>query len=253
MPSSSAKPLSGDALTGRSSEHVVPLPGGGCRLHPEAARAFLALQTAARGAGLELQAVSGFRDLARQLAIWNGKFRGERPVLDRRGRPVDMQALDEAGRVAAILVWSALPGASRHHWGSDFDVVDSATVPTGEPPRLEAHDFAPAGRHARLSTWLDEHAAGFGFFRPYDVDRGGTSPEPWHLSYAPVAGPALAAMSPGLLEEALSGVQIEGRATIGRLLPSLFGRYVAAVAPPPAEALAAAADAAALSRASRPA
>jgi LAS superfamily LD-carboxypeptidase LdcB len=253
MPSSSAKPLSGEALTGRCSDHVEPLPGGDCRLHPEAIGAFLALQGAAREAGLELQAVSGFRDLARQLAIWNGKFRGERPVLDRHGRPVDMAALDESGRVDAILVWSALPGASRHHWGSDFDVVDAATVPAGEPPRLEAHDFAPAGRHARLADWLDRHAARFGFFRPYDVDRGGTSPEPWHLSYAPVAGPALAAMSPRLLAEALAGVQIEGRATIERRLPSLFQGYVAAVAPPPAAALAAAWAGDALSRASRPA
>lgn len=257
MPSSSAKPLSGDALTGRSSAHVEPLPGSDCRLHPQAIVAFLAMQEAARAEGLALQAVSGFRDLARQLTIWNGKFRGERPVQDRQGRPVDMQALDEAARVEAILVWSALPGASRHHWGSDFDVVDAATVPAGESPRLEAQDFAPGGRHALLAGWLARHAAAFGFFRPYDRDRGGTSPEPWHLSYAPVAGPALAAMSPALLAEALAGVHIEGRATIERRLPSFFEGYVAAVAPPPAAALAAdlaaALAAAALSRASRPA
>ena len=257
MPSSSAKPLSGEALTGRSSAHVVALPGGACRLHPGAAAAFLAMQAAARGEGLELQAVSGFRDLARQLAIWNGKFRGERPVLDRHGRPVDMAALDEPGRVEAILVWSALPGASRHHWGSDFDVVDAASVPAGEPPRLESHDFAAAGRHAPLAGWLDRHAADYGFFRPYDIDRGGVSPEPWHLSFAPVAVPAQAAMGARLLAEALAGVDIEGRTTIERRLDSLYDRYVAAVAVPPPAALVArlvdeaAADA--LSRASRPA
>jgi len=228
---------------------VTALPGSGCLLHPEAIAAFIALQSAARGAGLDLQAVSGFRDLARQLAIWNGKFRGERPLLDRHGQPLDALALDEPARVAAILVWSALPGASRHHWGSDFDVIDAATVPAGEPARLEAHDFAPAGRHAALADWLARHAADYGFFPPYDSDRGGTSPEPWHLSYAPVAGPALAAMSVELLAEALAGVEVEGRTTIGQRLPDLFARYVVAVAAPPAAALAAVA----LSRASRPA
>ena len=258
MASPSAKSLSGNALTGRSSGHVVALPGSGCLLHPEAIRAFLALQSAARGAGLELQAVSGFRDLARQLAIWNGKFRGERPVLDRQGQPLDMAALDEPGRVDAILVWSALPGASRHHWGSDFDVLDAATVPAGEPPRLEARDFAPMGRHAALADWLPRHAADYGFFRPYDSDRGGVHPEPWHLSFAPVAVPAQAAMSAALVAEALAGVDIEGRTTIGQRLPALFERYVTAVASPPPEALAARlaqgpAQGDALSRASRPA
>ena len=32
----------------------------------------------------------------------------------------------------------------------------------------------------------------FGFFRPYTTDRGGVAPEPWHLSYAPVAARAQA-------------------------------------------------------------
>jgi LAS superfamily LD-carboxypeptidase LdcB len=26
-----------------------------------------------------------------------------------------------------------------------------------------------------------------GFFKPYDQDRGGIAPEPWHISYRPVA------------------------------------------------------------------
>ena len=43
----------------------------------------------------------------------------------------------------------------------------------------------------------------YGFFLPYDRDRGGVQPEPWHLSFAPVAGPALGAMNVELLTEAL--------------------------------------------------
>jgi LAS superfamily LD-carboxypeptidase LdcB len=228
--SANPPPLDDFELTGRAHTHVLALPGGACRLHPAAAGAWLAMQAAAQAEGLALVAVSGFRDFDQQLAIWNAKFRGERPLLDRHSHPLMATALEEPERVAAILVWSALPGASRHHWGSDCDVVDRAALRDGEVPRLLDADFAPGGRHARLAEWLARHAVDYGFFRPYDRDRGGVQPEPWHLSFAPVAGPALARMNSGLLAEALAGVEIGGRETILRSLPELFGRYVAAVA-----------------------
>jgi LAS superfamily LD-carboxypeptidase LdcB len=254
MAHTSANPatLDSDQLTGRARTHVQALPDGGCLLHPAAAQAWLALRAAARGAGLELQVLSGFRDFNQQLAIWNGKFRGERPLLDRASRPLVAAALAEGERVAAILAWSALPGASRHHWGSDCDVIDRATLPAGEPPRLLGSDFAAGGRHARLAEWLARHAADYGYFLPYDEDRGGVQPEPWHLSFAPVAEPALARMSVALLAEALAGVAIGGRATIMERLPELYARYVAAVAAPAPAALAAAALPSP-SRAARPA
>ncbi len=33
-----------------------------------------------------------------------------------------LQRSSEQQKLSAILRWSALPGASRHHWGCDFDV-----------------------------------------------------------------------------------------------------------------------------------
>jgi LAS superfamily LD-carboxypeptidase LdcB len=251
MPSASANPapLADSELTGRGRGHVAEVPGNGCLLHPAATFAYLAMRIAARAAGLEITAVSGFRDLGAQLAIWNGKYRGERVLLDRDSRPVDALALDEAERVSAILLWSALPGASRHHWGSDCDVIDRSKLAPTEPTRLLTADFGPGGRYGALDAWLRDHAAEFGFFRPYDSDRGGVQPEPWHLSFAPVSVPALARMSTTMLAAALAEVEIEGRATIERRLPELFERYVVAVATPQPAALAAAA----LSRAARPA
>ena len=88
------------------------------------------------GAGFDLAPVSSFRDFERQRAIWNAKFRGERPALDRRGRAVNMNKLDDGARVETILCWSALPGASRHHWGSDVDVADGHAIARG--PRAPA-------------------------------------------------------------------------------------------------------------------
>jgi LAS superfamily LD-carboxypeptidase LdcB len=231
-------------LTGRARTHVVLMSEFGCELEPQAAGALRAMRAAAVSAGLDLQPVSGFRDFERQLAIWNGKFRGTRVLLDADSRPLHAADLDEVQRVAAILVWSALPGASRHHWGSDFDLIDRQALEPGAAVELLGADYAPGGRYARLSEWLAAHAHDYGFFLPYDRDRGGVQPEPWHLSYAPVAAPALASLNVELLREALDGAELEGRAAVAARLTEYYGRYVAAVAPAPA---------AALSRATRPA
>lgn len=247
-------PLSPLELTGRARTHVVPLSEFGCELEPQAAAALRAMRAAAAHDGLDLLAVSGFRDFERQLLIWNGKFHGTRELLDADSRRLDARDLDEAQRVAAILVWSALPGASRHHWGSDCDVIDGHALEAGARVDLLPGDYAAGGRYARLSQWLESHAHEYGFFRPYDLDRGGVQPEPWHLSYAPVAGPALAAFNVQLLRDALADVELAGRASVMARLAEIHERYVAAVAPAPAAALAAAApEPAGASRATRPA
>src|SRR5688572_26135262 len=79
-----------EMLTGRSAAHLVIIGDGPHRLQKEAAQAFEKMRLAAREAGFDLQPASTFRDFDRQLAIWNGKFRGERPVLDKNSQPVDV-------------------------------------------------------------------------------------------------------------------------------------------------------------------
>ena len=236
-------------LTGRARTHVRMVARLGCALHPQAADALMALRAAAGRDGLEVQPVSGFRDFWRQLAIWNDKFSGARALLDARSVPLNATELAPAQRVAAIMAWSALPGASRHHWGSDCDLIDRNALDAGAPVELLSADYAPGGRYARLAAWLDAHAGDYGFFRPYDLDRGGVRPEPWHLSFAPVAGPALAALTIEVLTEALAGAELAGHEAVAARLPELHERYVAAVAAPDQAALAAVA----LSRAARPA
>jgi LAS superfamily LD-carboxypeptidase LdcB len=215
-------------LTGRSSPPVVEVTDLGVRLHPDAAAAVLSLREAAAGAGIDLVVVSGFRDFARQVAIWNAKFRGERPMLDRAGRPLDAGALDEVARVRSILIWSALPGASRHHWGSDFDVIDRAAMPAGYRPQLTVEEFT-RGPFVRLNEWLAANLANHGFFRPYTTDRGGVHPEPWHLSYAPVSVPALGGMSEDVLRESIAGSELAGREVVLSELTSIYDKFVASV------------------------
>lgn len=219
-------------LTGRSRTHLVDLAGEGGMLHPAAAAAFGELKAAAARAGIALRAVSTFRDFERQLLLWNEKFAGRRPVLDRDARPLDVSQMSDEQIVRAILHWSALPGASRHHWGTEIDVIDERAQPSGGPVGLLPAEFAPGGPYARLDGWVAEHAARFGFFRPYDADRGGVQPEPWHLSYAPVADRALRALTPAVLADALVGVRIEGSEVIARELATIHVRYVCAIAAP---------------------
>jgi len=225
--------LNGLQLTGRDRGHIVDLGEPRCQLHAAVVRPFLAMRAAAARAGLDLVPVSSFRDFGRQRTIWNAKYRGERPVLDRRGRPVRIGALDPGARVETILLWSALPGASRHHWGSDIDVADGGVIAAGYTPRLELEEFRRGGPFASLSDWLAANVRRFGFYRPYTRRGPGVQPEPWHLSYAPVSRPALRNITVRLLAEAVAGQGLEGEAEILARLPEIRERYVLGVDAPP--------------------
>jgi LAS superfamily LD-carboxypeptidase LdcB len=220
-------------LTGRDRGHLVELAEPRCALHRAAVRPFVAMRDAALHDGFDLFPVSSFRDFGRQRAIWNAKFRGERPAQDRDGRPVDMGTLDPGARVETILLWSALPGASRHHWGTDVDVADGRVMAAGYSPRLEVAEYRRGGPFAALSDWLGQNMRRFGFYRPYTRRGRGVQPEPWHLSYAPVARVALARMSTALLEQAIAGSGVDGEEEILARLPAIRARYVLDVDAPP--------------------
>jgi len=216
-------------LTGRARTHIVALEQPRCAMHYGAVTSFLAMRDGAAAAGIDLVAASGFRDFDRQLAIWNGKWRGERPLLDRAGCPVDAATLDEAGRIDAILCWSALPGGSRHHWGTDVDVIDAAALPPDYRVKLVPEEYAPGGVFERLSWWLDANMARFGFYRPYSTGQGGAGAEPWHLSYWPVAAEALEALTLPVLRRAVAGSGILGRESVLERLPEIYTRFILGV------------------------
>ena len=70
----------------------------------------------------------------------------------------------------------------------------------------------------------------------YATDRGGVSPEPWHLSYAPVAMRAQRALSVQGLREVLAASEIDGKEEVLASLAENFRRYVVDVDPPPESA-----------------
>lgn len=222
--------LSLQQLTGREESHLVDLPCGH-RLQPAAARAFGLLREEAREAGFELAIASSFRSYTRQLAIWNGKASGRRGVHDDAGQDVDMAALSASGQLHAILRYSAIPGISRHHWGTDLDIYDAGALPDGYELQLSPAEVATGGMFDALHCWLDRRmAAGesYGFFRPYAHDRGGVAPERWHLSYAPISQSCQGELTGAALldcwdcEEPLLLLE-----AIRAELPGLLARYVA--------------------------
>lgn len=156
---------------------LVPVPAAPeheVRLLEVAATAFRAMTDAARRDGVGLVAVSGFRSVERQTAIWNRKFLAGRE-----------EGLGERAAIDRILEYSAPPGWSRHHWGTDVDLVEDTMR---DEPRLEPEDWEEGAPCGRAAAWLEEHAILYGFARPYVDDLGGFLPEPWHWSYVPAAG-----------------------------------------------------------------
>jgi LAS superfamily LD-carboxypeptidase LdcB len=221
-------------LTGRARTHVVQRDDLGAALHREALAAFLTMRDAARDDGVDIRIVSSFRDFAAQQRIWDAKYLGERPLYDARGNARDHKQLDQDQLIDAIVCWSAVPGGSRHHWGTDIDVVDSASIPEGYRVRLLPDEAEPGGVFDRLHRWLAANMGRFGFFRPYRTFRGGVHPEPWHLSYAPVAARALEALTQEAFEEAVRASSIQGKDRVLARGGEIYRRYIANVDGPDA-------------------
>lgn len=219
-------------LTGLDRSHIVELAQPKCALHHECVSAFLAMREAAQLAGIDLQCRSSFRSFETQLSIWNAKWRGERTLLSRDGHVLQHDQLTQAELLDSILIWSAIPGGSRHHWGSDVDLIDAQAVPDGYQVQLVPEEYGAQGIFARMSAWLNRHASEFGFFRPYRTDRGGVSPEPWHFSYAPVSIAALQALTPELLRHTLQASSLEGKSMVLKRLDDIYQRYLVAVDAP---------------------
>lgn len=174
-----------EILTGKTTEHLVPLEGTKFLIHKQMLYDFLRLQKDAAADGFDLKIISAFRDFERQLKIWNSKASGERQLMDDQERPLEFERLSPDEIVFAISRWSAIPGCSRHHWGTDIDIYDGKTQ-TKEAVQLLPSETIGNGPAAKLHEWLDtkiKSNSAYGFYRPYATDRGGVAPERWHLTY----------------------------------------------------------------------
>ncbi|NLB63469.1 MAG: M15 family metallopeptidase [Fibrobacter sp.] len=216
-----------EAILGLNQEYLQLLSTGKSYLHSEVLPHWQALQKRARQAGYNLTAASAWRSFERQLAIWNGKALGKIPVYDRHSQAMDLSGLDDEQKVAAILIWSALPGTSRHHWGTDIDVYDAIAVPEGYEVQLTPEESA--GPFAPLHAWLDQQIAAEnceGFYRPFVPGVGAIQPERWHLSHLPTAHQWQKHFDPERLRQLLAASDLELKDAILATLPQILEQYV---------------------------
>jgi len=199
-----------------------------CKLHPDVEAPLIELATRASAQGFELKIASSFRGFDRQLLIWNNKALGLRPVLDDSGATIDIEKLTDREKIFAILRWSALPGASRHHWGTDIDVYDASRISPDYHVQLTVAETENDGPFAEFHQWLSKEmqSSVCKFYRPYAIDSGGIAPEPWHLSYAPVAQHYAAHLTEDVLRAQLQVTEIALKDTILENLAEIYARFV---------------------------
>jgi LAS superfamily LD-carboxypeptidase LdcB len=170
------------------------------KMHRDTKTAFEKMRLAAAEEGIAIEVVSAFRSFQRQKEIFEGKY-----------ARFTAQGLSPLAAIKKIIEYSTIPGTSRHHWGTDLDLIDANAQPRPESV-LQAKHFHGKGVYCRLKEWLDRNANQFGFYEVYtdNANRKGFKYEPWHMSYAPVSKPMLEAYKKLDVQQILKEEQIKG-------------------------------------------
>lgn len=205
-------------------EHALATVIGRHKLHEDVIHDWQAMQAAAEKEGITLWLVSSYRHFTQQAQIWNDKYTGLRPVLDDHNHPVDLTQCSALEKIIAIQRFSAMPGTSRHHWGSDMDVYNP-TLQT-QPLQLVPSEYQQGGSQWQTAQWLTAHAHTFGFFQPYARDLGGVSCEPWHLSHTAVSAQYASAWQISEWLSLIARHQIQGWQTITEHADMLIERFM---------------------------
>lgn len=160
----------------------IALEGEDINLRPEAYEAFLRMKKDAYQDGISIEVASSFRSFDRQRSIFERKFIAYTEE--------DMEPLEA---IEKIIEYSTIPGTSRHHWGTDADLIDASKPTTGDV--LVTEKFEAGGPFADLKSWMDQNSERYGFYLVYTDHprRKGFKYEPWHYSYAPLSRPMLKA------------------------------------------------------------
>lgn len=165
--------ISHEELIGKGNP---PLFGEGFKLRKEAYDAFNNMKNEALKSDISIKVVSSYRDFNHQNTIWERKYKRYRT-----------QGLSAEQTIEKIIEYSTIPGTSRHHWGTDIDIVDAnAKQPSN---LLDPINFEANASFGKLKQWLDIHVNSFGFYLVYTNEsmRKGFKYEPWHYSYKPLS------------------------------------------------------------------
>lgn len=177
----------------------IELFGEGINLREDAYDAFVDMREAARSEGIELKIVSSYRSFDRQKVIFERKF-----------QQFTEEGLSPIEAIDKIITYSTIPGTSRHHWGTDIDIIDGNVKTEGDV--LVPEKFSAEGPYGKLKEWMDTYATSFDFHLVYTDTPGrrGFKYEPWHYSFAPLSIPMLAQFRKKNIMELLLEEDIEG-------------------------------------------
>ncbi len=223
-------------VLGKTKQHLHFLDSN-IAIHKEMQTAFLALVNAAKAESIELKIASGFRSFERQLILWNNKFSGKTPIKDINGEVIATENLSAVQLMHSILLFSALPGATRHHWGCDIDVYAPNLLAKDYQLKLEPWEYSQQGPLNKLSTWLNKNMGQYGFYFPYSRYQGGVAHEPWHISYLPVAKYYQTAFNIEQLADTLQHSDIFGKEVILANLPTIAENYISNISAVPSNVI----------------
>lgn len=184
----------------------------GMYLRKETYEAFKKMYAAAAKDSIQLRIISATRNFEAQKGIWEAKWNGARTI--ENGKNAATAYPNPVDRALKILEYSAMPGSSRHHWGTDIDL----------------NDLNPAwfrnGQGKKIHDWLTQNGPAFGFCQPYSPKGKerphGYNEEQWHWSFMPIARQMGRLASEKLKNEMIQG--FEGAHTAPEI--DVVGRYV---------------------------
>ena len=166
----------------------------GIYLHSEALSSYVKMYDAAKAAGHDLVIRSATRNFNYQKSIWEAKWNGSRILSSGINAAKDIS--DPIQRAKEIMKYSAMPGASRHHWATDID--------------LNAFDnsYFASGKGKSIYEWLVANAATYGYYQVYtakgDDRTTGYEEEKWHWTYKPISKHLTAYAKVNLTDEVFS-------------------------------------------------
>lgn len=173
----------------------------GLYLHKETWSAYQGLYKAAQAAGHSLVIKSATRNFEYQKGIWERKWTGETALSD-GSKASDLSS--PVDRAKKILLYSSMPGTSRHHWGTDIDINSFD------------NSYFAQGVGGNLYDWMLANAADYGFCQPYtdkSSGRTGYEEERWHWTYTPLSKQLTTFSATQLKDEMIRGFQGSETAT----------------------------------------
>ena len=100
-----------DILIGKGTPNLL---GDSFKMQKETYETFLRMKAAAAKENINIEVVSAYRIFRRQKTIFESKY-----------QRFTAQGLKPIAAIEKIIEYSTIPGTSRHHWGTDIDIIDA--------------------------------------------------------------------------------------------------------------------------------